>query len=263
MRNKALLVIAALAAGPAGAHEFWIEPGKDRYAPGETVTADLKVGLNLDGEPYPFLSNRFRTFTVDGESVSGAEGDLPALSFTAEARGLSVAVHQTVAFRTQHDDWQVFLDYLAMEGLDGIEAEHRRRGLPETGFAERYTRYARALIQIGEPRAGDTDSPSGLPFELVAQGSPFLPGSEHLTVTLARAGVPVADHQVTVYARDREVRRSAVQTDQAGRAEIALDGGGTYLINAVVLEEVNDRGTVFWESHWASLAFHIPRSMAP
>lgn len=258
MRIGMMVAIALLVGGPAVAHEFWIEPKKDRYAPGETVTADLKVGLNLLGEPYPYLSNRFDSFTAAGEAVIGAEGDLPALSFAPGAPGLLVVAHQTVAFRTEHDDWQVFLDYLAMEGLQDAEAEHRRRGLPQTGFVERYTRHARALIQVGAPGPDDTDTPSGLPFELIAEGSPFLPGADTLTVMLTRNGQPVVDQQITVYARHDRVARSVVHTDEAGRATIALNGGGTYLLNAVVLEAVEGAGPVAWESHWASLTFRLP-----
>lgn len=83
-----MLQLAGLAAGTASAHEFWVEPMGGGFKPGDRVTGELKVGQNLVGEPYPYLSNRFRTFTVDTGAdtgpVTGIEGDIPALAFTAE-----------------------------------------------------------------------------------------------------------------------------------------------------------------------------------
>lgn len=163
-----------------------------------------------------------------------------------------------MAFRLTHDDWPAFLRYLDLEGLQDVEAEHRRRGLPETGFAERHTRHARALIQVGAPRPTDVDRPSGLPFELVAEGNPFLPGATTLTVRLTRDGAPVGDHQITLFHGADPAVRSSVRTDGQGRATIPLAGGGTCLLNAVVLDPVEDV-PVAWESQWASLAWRLPQ----
>lgn len=208
----AALHCLALFPDAAPAHEFWIEPARAAYAAGETVKAELKVGVELVGEPWPYLSSRFRTFTVANgggpRAVEGAEGDLPALDFTAAEPGLHAVAHETVAFRTIHEDWPAFADYLAMEGLARAAAEHRRRGLPRTGFAERYIRHARALVQVGEPQPGDTDRPSGMAFEIVAEDSPFRPGLRSLPVRLTRDGRPLPDHQITLYAGTTPAERT-------------------------------------------------------
>ena len=150
----AALIALALASAPAAAHEFWIALRDGTVAPGAVIVADLKVGQKLRGEPYPYLTSRFRSFTVTlggtTTGVAGNEGDIPALSLIAERSGLHVIAQNTIAFRVTYDDWAVFRRYLADEGLDSFADLHRARGLPESGFAERYTRYVKALVQVAQ-----------------------------------------------------------------------------------------------------------------
>src|SRR5262249_46318751 len=199
----ASLAFAALSAIPALAHEFWIEPESGQISPGESIVADLKVGTMLNGESYPYLSNRFRAFTatVGGETsmIAGNDGDIPAMTMKVERSGLCVIALQTVAFRLTYDDWAKFQGYLALEGLDQFADLHRERGLPQSGFAERYTRYAKALVQVGPVAASEADVRIGMPFELVAEDNPYSPGVELLRVSLIWRGVPVANHQISIF----------------------------------------------------------------
>jgi len=258
----ASLAIAALPATPVSAHEFWIAPESGEISPGESIVADLMVGKMFKGEPYPYLSNRFRAFTVtvggETSTIAGNDGDIPAVAMKAERSGLYVIALQTVAFRLTYDDWSKFRDYLALEGLDQFADLHRERGLPETGFAERYTRYAKALVQVGPFAASEADVRTGMPFELVAEDNPYSPRVEILRVSLIWRGVPVANHQISIFRNDGVVTRTTAITDAAGRASIPLPGDGEYLLNAVYLEPV-DNAPVVWESHWASMSFKLKR----
>lgn len=256
----AALVALALAGAPAAAHEFWIAPQDGTIDPGAEIIADLKVGQKLRGEPYPYLSNRFRSFTVTlGDTtteVAGNEGDIPALSYIAERSGLHVIAQHTIAFRVTYDDWAVFRRYLADEGLDSFADLHRARGLPESGFAERYTRYVKALVQVGPVDPADRDVRIGMPLELVAEANPYVPGVAMLPVILTWQGAPVANRQINIFRDDGAVTRTTATTDATGRALIPLTGDGEYLLNAVVLRAVDD-APVAWASHWATLSFRL------
>ncbi len=258
----ATLIALALVGAPAAAHEFWIAPQDGTVAPGAEIVADLKVGQKLRGEPYPYLSNRFQSFTVTrGDTtteVAGNEGDIPALSHIADRSGLHVIAQHTIAFRVTYDDWAVFRRYLADEGLDSFADHHRARGLPENGFSERYTRYAKALVQVGPVDPADRDVRTGMPLELVAEANPYAPGVEMVPVTLTWQGAPVANRQINIFRDDGAVTRTTATTDEAGRALIPLTGDGEYLLNAVVLRAVEDNDTpVVWASHWATLSFRL------
>ncbi len=258
----AALIALALASAPAAAHEFWIALRDGTVAPGAVIVADLKVGQKLRGEPYPYLTSRFRSFTVTlggtTTGVAGNEGDIPALSLIAERSGLHVIAQNTIAFRVTYDDWAVFRRYLADEGLDSFADLHRARGLPESGFAERYTRYVKALVQVGPVDPADRDVRIGMPLELVAEVNPYAPEVEVLPVILTWRGAPVAGRQINIFRDDGAVTRTTATTDEAGRALIPLTGDGEYLLNAVVLRPVDDDTTpVVWASHWATLSFRL------
>lgn len=257
-------LVAAMSIASARAHEFWVEPAAGVVEPGQAIVADLKVGQMLRGESYPYLSDRFTRFavTVGGATTAAAgnEGDIPALHDIAARPGLNIVAHQTVAFRVTYDDWAVFRKYLADEGLDRFADLHYARGLPETGFAERYIRYAKALVQAGPTIPGDRDAPLGLPFELVAEANPYSLGLDSLPVSLLWKGVPVAGQQITVFRDDGgTISRSKVATDSAGQAYIPIGDGGTFLLNSVRLEPV-DSAPVSWQSHWASMTFSTVRN---
>ena len=243
------------------AHEFWISPVAGKVAPGGTITADLKVGLMLKGDAYPYLSSRFQSFNIavnqKRRAVTGAQGDLPALANVTADAGLNVITHQTTAFRANHDDWPTFQRYLKEEGLTEFEPVHIARGLPKTGFAERYTRYAKALVQAGPVRADDRDIKSGMAFELTAQINPYAAGVRQLPVILTWHGKPVPGRQINIFREhDGTVKRISVKTGNKGEAIVPITGTGEYLLNAVHLEPT-DAPAIALASHWAALSFKL------
>lgn len=254
---------------PSTAHEFWISPQQGQVSVGDEIVGDLKVGIRLKGNSYPYLPNRFQSFKVFSngsiEDVAGTVGDVPALNTTAKTNGLTVVAHQTIAFRATYNDAALFARYLTEEGLTEFAPIHRARGLPESGFAERYTRCAKLLVQVGPARSVDKDVAVGMPLELVAQNNPYKSGATELKVTLLWQGKPLANRQVTIFHDTNNVTKSKnkpeaarilATTDEAGRATIPLSGPGEYLLNAVQLEPVDDN-PVKWQSHWATLGFKL------
>ena len=265
MRRVRWAVAGALLAlvihgGPSFGHEFWIAPERGRLEPGEPIRADLKVGQRLAGKSYPYRSDHFQVFTIDvGDAksrVTGNDGDIPALHQTAGQRGLHVISLQTIPFRVTYEDFAQFRSFLLEEGLKDFEQRHLARGLPEAGFAERYTRYAKALVQVGPVLSDDGDVRVGMPMELIAEANPYEPGLEELQVRLIWQDEPLAQRQINVLQRksDGSVTRTLTLTDSAGRAVIPLQGDADILLNAVYLEAATD-DPVVWASHWASLFF--------
>ena len=255
--------VLACSVSAAAAHEFWIAPQRYAVEPGAQIVATLRVGQMMRGTEHPYLTTWFHAFTVttrDGtRDVAGFEGDMPALSYTAAEPGLYVIAYHSTADRITFDDWDLFRKYLAYEGLEGIAEAHRARRLPEIGFTEEYTRYAKALVQVGPVDERDRDAPLGLRFELVAENNPYAPGAETVTVTLLRRGEPAAGRQIAVFRCAGEVTRTLVTTDARGQAAIPIVDGGVFLLNAVDIRPVEtdeaEKHPIVWASDWASLTF--------
>ena len=261
-----LAIVFTIPAMPILSHEYWIDASKFHPTPDEEVTADLRVGSDLSGEVFPWLKQSFRAVQLwspdQGPTpLTGRTGDIPALRLPSLDAGLHrISVETTPSF-VIFETMDVFEDYLAYEGLTGILESHRSRSLPETGFGERYSRNARALIQSGPVIEGQTDAPTDMPFELVAQGNPYEPGLGSLPVRLTWQGEPAAGVQVALFHAAPEaeppqgVTRQLFTTDGEGLVTIPLQGQGLHLLSAVRIEPVEDSAAAVWQSWWASLSF--------
>ncbi|MDA8586875.1 DUF4198 domain-containing protein [Rhodobacteraceae bacterium] len=274
-RNKCIPAVVSLAlisvisaAVPSQAHEFWIDPLSGHLDPGDTILAHLRVGENLSGAAYPYVSKTVAEMKhwVPGGVVpiSAREGDRPAINTVAEQPGLHRITVQSHPAYIVFDDMPEFEDYLQYEGLGNIADLHRERGLPGVEIAEGYIRNGKSLLQVGNDLSV-TDQRTDLPFELTVIGNPFDPKHQTIDVELTWNGAPVPGTQVSVFylpsggtAPDDSERR-IFHTNDDGLFSIALSGAGAYLLNAVRMSPVDGPGTVVWESYWASLTFSIPK----
>ncbi len=265
-RPRAVLACLALLllglTGPAAAHEFWIEPKEFRVEPGSRIVADLKVGQHFRGGAYPYLKSKFVSFKAmdraGARDIKGDEGDTPALMIPSADKGLKVIWYLATPHRLEFDKWEDFVPYLEQEGLGWVVEAHKRRGLPESGFTEEYTRCAKALVQVGEPSAEDQDLVTGMPLELIAEKNPYIfPDLAELPVRLLWQGKPIGGIQITTFQDNGTVTQRTTRTDPEGRAVIFLQGGGRFLLNAVHVQEAPPGLNAAWESYWASLTFAI------
>jgi uncharacterized GH25 family protein len=254
-----------LGAVSASAHEFWISPEAYQVPEGGTITAHIRVGQNFAGSAYSYIDMNIARFDlVQGESVvpvTGRMGDRPALNMAAPGPGLWVAVHQTSDSFLRYDKREMFVDFVTHKDFAWVLEEHAARGLPETGFRERYSRYAKALLAVGDGAGADREV--GLLTEIVALANPYTDDlSGGLPVRVLYEGAPRANVQVEVFARDAagEVTVTTTRTDTDGQAVIAVAPGTEYLVDAVVMRplEPEAEDDPVWESLWAALTFAVP-----
>ena len=253
------LSMAFLMAGPLLAHEFWME-AKD-YAPesGQPVEVQLRVGQNFGGSEYPFVKQRFKSFTVTAggktQNYEGRSGDRPAYQDKNPTAGLQVLAYHsqpdTLKFTKARPD--LLATYLKAEGLDFVLDQHRADGLPEIGISEKYTRNAKTLVQVG-PFKGGIDRAVGLPFEVVVQGSPY-DGTASVKVQLLWRGKAMPNYPINVFTKADGVVQTRVQTDGRGMAIVPFAAGSRVMLNSVIIEGMAEGSEHFYESWWASTTF--------
>lgn len=188
-------------------------------------------------------------------------GDLPALQATAP-EGLAVIVHQTTPLSLRWTKWETFTDFCKHKDFRWAIEDHKARGLPDDGFQESYTRYAKSLVAVG--KGAGQDRASGMETEFVALANPYTDDiSKGMPVLLLYQGKPRMDVQVEVFARaaDGTVTDQFYRTDMEGKATIPVTPGVEYLFDAVVMRPLAGsvaEETPVWESLWASLTFRVP-----
>jgi len=250
---------------PVSAHEFWISPKDYTVAPGEQVVADIRVGQNFKGGAYSFVPGKIVRFDlVQGDNVTpvtGVVGDRPAMTMKAPAEGLVIAVHQTTDYFLTYTDPEKFVNFVTHKDFDGVLEEHKARGLPDSGFRERYSRFGKSLIAVGGGEGADRVV--GMETEIVALANPYTDDlSAGLPVQVFYQGAVRASVQVELFAKapDGTVAITQYTTDEEGRVSLPVLPGHEYLVDSVVmraLEKTADKDPA-WESLWASLTFRIP-----
>ncbi|MEM6695153.1 MAG: DUF4198 domain-containing protein [Pseudomonadota bacterium] len=266
MRHSILAFCIAFLAGPAWAHEFWISPERYRVEPGGTMQADIRVGENFKGGGYPFIPANFKRFDlVQGNSVvpvTATIGDRPALAMAAPSSGLWVVVHQTKDYALTYGNWPKFERFTADKDMAWAQDEHVARRLPKEGFRERYSRYGKSLIAVGD--GAGADRAVGLLTEIVALANPYTDAvSGGMPFLVLYEGAPRANVQVEVFERraDGSVAERKYRTDAAGRVTVPVAPGAEYLVNSVVIRAIEARSDSqpVWETYWASLTFAVPQ----
>lgn len=265
-RNISLgALISVLLPIAATAHEFWIDPVDYAVPSGGDLVATLRVGENFAGAEQTYLERNFARFDMQCagtlDPVPGRAGDRPALNVAAPRDGLCVIIHQTRDYTLTYREWQKFVNFVEHKDFEGVLAEHAARGLPETGFVELYSRYAKSLIAVGDGAGEDTEV--GLVTEIVAEANPYTDDvSGGFPIRVLYNGAPRADAQVELFARppEGEVEVTLHRTDADGRVTLPVQPGYAYLADAVVLRslEPNAEKDPVWESLWASLTFAVP-----
>ena len=264
-RPAAIFALAMLFPAAVSAHEFWIDAKTWQVAPDTPIVADIRVGEEFKGGAYSYLPPRFRRFDiVQGDAVTAVEGragDRPALNMAAPAEGLAVVVHVTSDYALTYREWDKFVNFATHKDWVPLIDEHKARGLPETGFRERYSRHGKSLIAVGD--GAGMDRAVGLETEIVALANPYTDDlSGGLPVRVLYQGAPRGDAQIELFdkAPDGSVEVSLHRTDADGIAVLPTKPGHTYLVDAVVLRalEPEEESDPVWESLWASLTFQVP-----
>lgn len=225
--------------------------------------ADLRNGQEFRGSALAYFEKRAARFDLvtQGQTrpVEGRMGDIPALQGTAGDAGLVVIVHETSPSTLKYTKWEKFVAFAEHKDFPDIEARHKARGLPDTGFTETYRRFAKALVAVGDGQGAD--AVTGMETEFVAVTNPYTddPG-EGALFDLYYQGELRGDAQVEVFDRapDGTVAITLLRTDANGRVRIPVAAGHDYLLDAVVLRPAPADAPEVWETLWAAMTFSVP-----
>lgn len=244
-RGFALMALGLLAAfaGPALAHDFWLQPADFRVAPGQTTPVSIQVGHGQSRQRWAVKSDRVLMMRQIGPSGvidqrdalrRAGTGDLPL-------RFATPGVH-VLALQTNHAQSDLpalrFNDYLKEEGLTPAAALRARQGKTGAPGREIYSRRAKTLVLVGANDAASNalvTKPVGLTLEIVPERNPYsLKPGQALPVQVLYDGRPLAGATVKLTNLDFDMKPVAVKlTDKAGRAAFDVPLTGVWLLNVI------------------------------
>lgn len=256
----ALLVVAA----PAGGHDFWIQPDNFAIDPGSPVSFTFQVGHGKGRERW----NNHQRIVALNDFSRGSRRDLrPQLrkgaQFDLAITGMMPGLH-IVALQSTHAMSELpairFNDYAREEGLVPILAARKAAGTSNRPGREKYSRRAKALVQIGPPTAASqafATRPIGLKLEIVPDRHPLALGPDRilpLHVLYNGRRLPNATVKLTNLGADERPVAVAV-TDRTGRTRFRVPATGTWLLNVVWSEAVRNDPKVDFDTIFSSLTF--------
>ncbi len=262
----ALIAMLLLFVAQGYSHDYWLEPASF-YLPanGGKVNVRMHLGARLMSEEERPLQKartpRFQLISSAGSEdllITGMEGRTPVAQLTTKASGnYLIAMERAPTLITLEAN--KFEAYLAEEGLQPIIAERKRLNESAQIGHERYSRYLKTLLQIGELQDDTFARIVGHRLEIVPESNPYkLKAGDKLRVRVTFDGQPLRG--VKVFAHHREAGKIDNQesmTNPDGRAEFSIARRGVWLIRLVHMRrcEAADCGEVDWESFWLSLTF--------
>ena len=271
MSMRALIsIVLALAAWPAMAHDFWLQPSPYWFAPHTSVPLTLQVGHGPYRQRSPIAARRITRFeAIDPRGMATDLRNRLHVGAAAADADVQLATPGTHVLVLETDHAAItslpairFNDYLRAEGLTPALAERARTGRTDRDGAERYGRHAKALVQVGTSGvdAGIVTRPLGLTLEIVPERNPYaLPHTDELPIQVLYLGKPLPGALVKLTRLEHD--ESPVEnhrTDQAGRAVFTVPAQGSWLLNVIWTRPLPSGDDVDFETAFASLAFGYP-----
>jgi uncharacterized GH25 family protein len=266
------VVALLLLSSPAGAHDLWILPGKYRLDADEVT----RVFIN-SGDAFPESLTLTGAHRVIDLRALGPEGEAPLSGFRVDSKSLtfefrskasgSYVVALATRPRTVRMKASDFEDYLAEEGLSAVAEMRRERSESEKPAVERYAKWAKAVLEVGDGAGPERWSESvGHPFEIVPLANPdrIAPGGA-LRLKVLRDGEPLEGVGITGARAGGPARELVARTDTSGEAEVRVSAPGRWYVRALHMIRIEGDPEVEWESYWATLTFEVlaPGAGAP
>jgi len=266
MRSKILstIIFATLLSATAFAHEYWFEPETFFPAPGQKTVVRLYVGDGLikDREERPFQLAKTTTFQLFSTSntwdlkSSLVDEALPIYNFSTDRAGnYLLAIERNWSYIKLEP--QKFEDYLREDGMEYIIDERRKLGESAKEGRERYARFIKSLLQVGDERDDTYKKSTGLKLEITPLENPYSKTvGDKLKFQVLFDGKPLASK--TVFADNRNGATQKISTDREGKVTMKIDRSGLWLVRLVFMRRCTmDCNEADWESFWGAFSFGV------
>lgn len=261
-----VLVCLFLFAISAFAHEYWLEPEKFTLAPDEKVAVRLFVGDALkDKEEKPFQTSKTTMFDIfsAGKTLdlktSLPDQAMPIYSFSSDKAGnYLLAMERNWSFIKLPAS--EFENYVREDGMEYIVGEREKLGERQKEGSERYGRFIKSLLQVGNKRDNVYKKRLGMKLEIVPLENPYSKKvGDKLNFQVFFNGKPLAGRTVFADNRNGEnVTTQKMTTDDTGKITVSLDKSGLWLVRLVYMQRCSqDCKDVDWESFWSAMTFGV------
>jgi len=261
------LAAALLLTSATAAHDLFFRAPRYRLTPGSEAVVDVLNGT-FSRSDNAVTRDRLASFSL--VSPSGrAELELARWSEAEPKSQARVAfggpgthvLGAAIKPRLLSLPGAEFNAYLKEEGLDDVLARRASQKRLNEPSKERYSKYVKAILQVGDTATDTYAVALGHAAEIVLGGNPArLKTGSRVHVRCLVDGKPWAGKSVFAGGRrgttDRRLPQQRLVTDADGRAVVEITGAGVWYVKFVAMVE-RDQPDANYESKWATLSFGV------
>ena len=283
-----LIAVATLISVQAAGHTLFIKPDTFYFAQGQDVVVAMLNGT-FELSEAKVITSRMGDVSViapDGSSIDvndeqwSHDGNLTNLSTNFGQAGnyvIGVGTRPSM-IRMKPDKFNFYLRY---EGLDDDFAERKNLGEDGLGAAERYTKFAKAIVQVGEEQSENYATVLNYPVEIVPLVNPYsLTVGDTFRARVLKNGQPLtgaliyATHEGHYELSDEGIYDELVRVRSSddGEIEFVLEDAGRWYVRFIDIDRTGDKEHWYsgilvsvgaeepripYESLWATLTFEI------
>jgi uncharacterized GH25 family protein len=245
------------------AHEFWLQPRKFRYVPGEEMSVDFMVGENFEGEPWDLKKHKIEKLELHHLTRST---DLRALVKPDAKEKLKIKPTEagTQLLVMQSDNAYIEMEaekfnaYLQDDGLENVYGQRFKTKTLDKPSKEYYSRYVKLLVQVGNKTDDTFKQNAGLRLEIVPEQNPYaLKTGDYLQCSVWYEGKRSPHQLIKVWNIIGHTSfLQNIYTENDGTIKFPISAPGRWMVSTVRMIPSEKEGAD-WQSMWGSLVFGI------
>lgn len=260
--GAAIVMIATL----GRAHDLFLKPDSYFLTANSKATVNVLNGTFKDSDAA-VGRDRIVSLSLLGPNLPPSSGDsvvwraeekMSVMEFRTGAPG-TYAIGISTKTRENTRTGAEFNKFLEEDGMPDVLDARRKNNELDKGATQRYSKYVRAIFQVGDSLSEDYKRSLNHPVELIPQKNPYsLKAGDSVSVLCLLNEKPLANQFVIAgwEAKDGTLHSVNARADSKGVARFKLTSAGKWFVKTIHMEKVSEPG-LDYESKWATLTFQI------
>jgi len=260
------VIVLLVAVVTAPAHDLFLKLDSYFLQPNSKAVVQVLNGT-FQASDGAVARDRLVDLSLLGPDGAGANGE--SIAWRVEEK-MSVMEFQTgkvgtyvigISTKTRQNTrtGAEFNKFLEEDGMPDILAARKKNNELEKGATQRYSKYVRAVFQVGGARTDDYKRSLNHPIELIPPTNPYsLKAGDTIPVLCLFNGKPLANQFVMAgwETSDGQLHSASSRADAKGVVRFKLTNSGKWFVKTIHMKKVAEPG-LDYESKWATLTFEI------